>query len=96
MVTVTISLDKLPCLGYDSKLNILNRLVQTREALMLHELATSTGCSQQEAMLLLMLLYDLHLAELFLLVYHKDHIDTPIQSRGLLEGFLSVPFTCQE
>lgn len=96
METIQVNLDKLPCLEDSVSLETLNRLFRSRDAVMLHELATSTGCSQQESMFLLMYLYDLRLAEPFLLVYHEDHLDVPILSRKLLDGFPSVPFTCPE
>lgn len=96
MMTVTVNLSKLPYLGEASKLEILNRLFKSREAIMLHELATATGYSREESMQLLMFLYDLRLIKPFLLVYHKEHLDVPIQTRDLLEGFPPVPFTCPE
>jgi hypothetical protein len=86
---------KLACLN-DSNLEILQRLLKTRDALMPHQLAGATGCSLNEAMQLLLSLFDQGLAELLLLVYHRAHPDVPIQSRNLLNGFPQLPFLCSE
>lgn len=62
-----------------------------------HQIASATGCSLEEALAVLLLLFRLSVAEAFLLVYHNIHEgDTPpILARGILDGLPQVPFVCE-
>lgn len=91
----TVKLHKPACLADTNNLQVFNRLVDTRSTLMPHEVSTGIGCSLVDAMQLLLLLYDQGHAEPFLLVYHKDHLDSPIVARQLADGFPSLPFICE-
>lgn len=93
-MTEIVELRKPAFLADRNRLVVFNRLVQTRSTLMPHEVSTSTGCSHYEATELLFRLHSMGYAEPFLLVYHKDHLDSPVTARKLGEGFPHVPFIC--
>jgi hypothetical protein len=59
-----------------------------------HQVAAATGCELEEAMEVLMLLYDQYLAEALLLVYHNEHLDAPATAVSISEGLPSLPFIC--
>jgi hypothetical protein len=62
-----------------------------------HSIGGATGCTLNEGMQILMLLFHLHWAEISLLVYHSKHVDSPpIDERTLSEGFPTLPFLCSE
>lgn len=58
-----------------------------------HQISAATGCTQKDAMVILMLLYHENLTEPFLVVYHVSDPDTPILIRKFEEGPPSVPFS---
>ena len=91
-----VELSKASCFAERARLERLRELVETHRDLMPHQLAAATGCSLEEAMYLLMLLYDQHQAEPCLLVYHRssDHPNVPIDSLRLTQGPPSLPLTC--
>lgn len=91
----TVKLHKPACLADTNKRQVFNRLAKAKSTLMPHEVSTGIGCSLVEAMQLLLLLYDQGYAEPFLLVYHKDHLDSPIAARDLVDGFPNLPFNCE-
>lgn len=94
MMTTKVNLSKFYCFNEGAHLRELNRLVRIHTDLMPHQVAVATGCGLKEAMEVLMLLFHRHLAEVFLLVYHNDHPDTPAQALNISEGLPSLPFIC--
>lgn len=90
-----ISLEHFPYFNDDRPLQQLNRLVEIKADLMPHQVAVATGCSLDEAMGILLLLFNSSLVEALLLVYHNDHLDAPpILARNILDGPPLLPFTC--
>jgi len=91
-----INLYNLTYFNNQAHLNKLNRLIQIREKLMIHDIAIATGCEFQDAAIILFYLYNYYVAEMFLIVYHNKHLDPPVPSlvRKFLEGFPQFPFTC--
>ncbi len=71
----------------------LNRLLSIHENLMPHQLAAATGCNLDEAMQVLMYLFYLRLARLYLLVYHISHSE-PVLKRSIFDGFPELPIIC--
>ena len=55
-----------------------------------HVVASATGCRLEEAMALLIFLYDKSLANGFILVYHSKHQDFYFARRPLKEGLPSA------
>lgn len=93
-MTKIVELRKPAFLADQNRLVAFNTLVQTKNTLMPQEVSISTGCSQYEVTELLFWLHGMGYAEPFLLVYHKEHLDSPVTARKLGEGFPRVPFTC--
>ena len=93
-MSTQINLSKFPCFDSPQRIGELNRLVSTQHDLMPHQVAVAVGCELEHAMTVLFFLYHRRLAEAFLLVYHKDHLDAPVLAPGLSAGFPSLPFTC--
>ena len=92
-----VNIHKLTFLSDRDKIKVLNRLVATNPDLMPHLVAAATGCLLEEAMQVLMLLYDLHLADAFTLVYHSAHPDTPPAQAlriDISDGLPSFPIQC--
>lgn len=56
---------------------------------------TEVACEHARALQILLLLYHWSLADFYLQVYHVTHQDTPILTRLALDGFPTVPFTCE-
>ena len=92
----TVSLRHFPYFNNDKPLQELNHLVDVHgNNLEAHQVAAATGCRLDEAMGILLLLFNSSLAEAFLLVYHNDHADgPPILARRILDGLPPLPFTC--
>lgn len=65
---------------------LLNDLVAVNKQLMPHVVATATGCSLEEAMALLIFLYDKNVVDGFVLVYHSKHQDFYFAKRTIKEG----------
>jgi hypothetical protein len=92
-----VNIHKLPCFSDRKRIAALNRLVATSPDLMAHQVAAATGCLFEQAMQVLMLLYDLRLAEAFILVYHDAHPDTPPAHAlriHISDGLPSFPLRC--
>jgi len=92
-----VNLHNLHCFSEHDKLVTLNRLAVTNPDLMPHQVAVATGCDLNEAMQVLMLLYDMHLAEAYTLVYHTTHSDGPpaeVLRAEISAGLPSFPLRC--
>lgn len=59
---------------------------------MSHQLVAATGCTFSDALGILFLLYHFDLADAFLVVYHKNDTETPIQISDFINGPPKVPF----
>lgn len=93
---MSINLNSFPFFQDEASLTRLNNLFASRSNLMPHEVASATGCSLEEAMHLLMFLYDKRMAEAYLVVYHERHLDEPpIEVRPIVQGFPSLPMVCE-
>lgn len=89
-----VKLHKPAYLANPAKLEILNRILQTHKTLMLHQVATSLGCSRVDALTLLFILFNHGLVELYLLTYHIEHPDAPFEATLLTEGLPDLPIVC--
>jgi len=92
-----VDIRKLSCFSDRNRIAALNTLVGTNPDLMPHQVAAATGCLLEEAMQLLMLLYNLHLVEAFTLVYHRAHPDAPPAQAlrmDISDGLPSFPIQC--
>ena len=89
-----LALHRLPSFRNTSQVQKLNDVFAIQNTLMPHQVAVATGCSLDDALTILLLLYDRYLAESFLLVYHVSHPEQPILTRKLSEGPPSVPVQC--
>jgi len=92
-----VDIRKIPCFSDRNRIAVLNRLVVTNPDLMPHQVAAATGCTLEDAMQVLMLLYDLHLVEAFTLVYHSVHPDAPPAQAlrmDISDGLPSFPIQC--
>ena len=69
---------------------LLNDLVSVNKQLMPHIVASAIGCRLEEAMTLLIFLYDKNLANGFILVYHSKHQDFYFARRPIKEGLPKV------
>jgi hypothetical protein len=75
---------------------LLSDLVAVNKYLMPHIVAGATGCQLEEAMSLLISLYDRSLADGFILVYHSKHQDYYFEKWPLQKGLPSIHgFFCQ-
>jgi hypothetical protein len=91
-----VNLTNYTCFSERDKVDKLNRLIAINADLMPHQLVSATGCGLESSMDVLMTLFHLSLADLFLLVYHVAHQGAPILSRGISEGFPQLPFMCPD
>lgn len=74
---------------------LLNAFLEVNLSMMPHSIAVATGCSVDEALKLLLLLYSHYLVEGYLLLYHVEHLDLPFERRVLHKGLPpSEPITC--
>jgi len=82
----------LASLDFFSKkqVSLLNDLVAINKQLMPHVVAGATGCRLEEAMALLIFLYDKDLADGYILTYHSKHQDFYFMKRPLKEGLLKI------
>jgi hypothetical protein len=74
----------------------LNRFIKIRTQFTMHEIAIASGCDFKNAMFIVLILYHHYAADLFLVIYHNDHLDNPIAAeiRPFLEGFPKLPYVC--
>lgn len=79
-------------LGLFSKkqVTLLNDLVSVNKQLMPHVVAIATGCRLEEAMALLIYLYDKSIVDGFILAYHSKHQDFYFLKHPLKEGLPRV------
>jgi hypothetical protein len=87
-----VNLNKFRYFNERSHLDSLNHLIRSRNDLMPHEIAIGTGCSFEEAMGVLILLYHLDLADQYLLIYYNKEPDVPVGMREISEGPPLLPF----
>jgi hypothetical protein len=69
---------------------LLNDLVAVNKQLMPHVVAGATGCRLEEAMALLIFLFDKNLANGFVLIYHSKHQDFYFMRHPLKDGLPKV------
>lgn len=89
-----VRLDRIPCFSNADKLNILFRLLRTRDSLTPREISAATGCTLIDSMQVLLILSEENLATPYLLVYHNQHPTTFIEARQLEKGFPQTPLVC--
>jgi hypothetical protein len=92
-----LDIHKLSCFNDPERVKNLNRLIVTNPDLMPHQVAIATGCSIEQAMQVLMLLYDQYLANAFTLIYHKSHPEAPpalALQVDIAEGIPHFPIRC--
>lgn len=68
------------------QITLLNDLVAVNKQLMPHVVASATGCRLEEAMSLLIFLYDKNVVDGFVLVYHIKHQDYYFARYPLKDG----------
>lgn len=91
MVT-KINLNNFPYFRDPSNLEKLNRHIRLHPDFMLHQIAIATGCTYEDAMGILMLLYHQELTDVFLVIYHTSQSDTPILTNRFVDGLPLTPF----
>ena len=91
-----VNLNKLPFFRSKEQVSKFNSLsyIHSRR-LMYHQVANVTGLSFRESMTLLLYLFHVDLAELYILVYHVRHPE-PIDYRSIFDGFPELPYFCKE
>ena len=89
-----VKLDKIPCFSNTERLEILFRLLRTRDSITPREIASATGCTLIDSMQVLLILSEENLAKPFLFVYHNQHPNTVIEARPLEKGFPTIPLLC--
>lgn len=83
----TVNLSKFRFLNRN-KVNNFNHFVTVNPSLMPHASAIVLGCSVEDATSILLYLYGKELADGYILVYHKSHLDNYFEKRKIEEGFL--------
>lgn len=73
-------------------LGLLNEIVAHHETLSPGLLMSSTGCSLRDSFYILILLFERHLAEGYLVIYHLINPDRAIFRRPLSSGLPKTPF----
>lgn len=77
-------------------ITLLNRLLRLHafsNRISPHLLVSGTGCNYQEALQILILLYESRLADGYFLIYLKKSPDTYIGRRSFDEGFPKFPYS---
>jgi len=69
---------------------LLNNLVAVNKQLMPHVVAAATGCRLEDAMALLIFLYNKSIVDGFILIYHLQHQDSYFARRLLKNGLPRV------
>ncbi len=81
-----VDLSALDCFRDRERIGRLISYVEVNDSLMPHSIAAATGCSLEEALTLLLMLYGKYLVDGYVLVYHSAHPDFPIDRRPIGEG----------
>jgi hypothetical protein len=76
-----------------SKLKQLNDIIQLHSLITPNILIMATGCSFKQATQILLLLFELDIADCFVLIYLKDDPEVYIAKRSLFEGLPSFPYS---
>lgn len=81
-----INLISFPYFRKTSAIERLNEHIAQHSDLMPHQLAIATGCSLDDAIGILFLLFDRQFAEALLLVYHQNFPNVPMDIRKISDG----------
>lgn len=93
MLRIEVNLySEFPYFSSEDRIQQLNRIVRLHTELSPQVIMTATGCSFQQALQILLVLFELELAEAFILVYLRDDPDVYIAKRHIRDGPPKFPF----
>lgn len=87
-----VNLDNFSYFQNSEVLAKLNKHLALHDDFMLHQIASATGCTLDDAMRVLLYLYHLKLVQVYLVVYTVDDPESPILIRDFQQGYPDIPF----
>jgi|GEM_PF-1723409 len=91
-----VNLNKLSFIENEEQVDKLKKLIRLHNhRLMPHQVASNIGFTLNESIELLYYLFHKKAADLFILVYHVDHLDAPIEARPYTNPFPQIPHECE-